>query len=141
MCTIETPEGPNIGLINSLAVFARTNQYGFLKCPYRRVENGKVSADVVYLSAIEEGSAFIAQTNLNVDENGQITDELVSVRHCQDFTMVTPDKVDYVEISPRQIVSVAAALIPFLQHNDANRALMGSNMQSKRFLFYVLKSH
>jgi DNA-directed RNA polymerase subunit beta len=129
VCPIETPEGPNIGLINSLAVYARTNDYGFLETPYRRVKNGKVTDDVVYLSAIDEGEYVIAQANAGLDAKGKLTDDLVSCRHLNEFTMSTPDRVDFMDISPKQIVSVAAALIPFLEHDDANRALMGSNMQ------------
>lgn len=129
VCPIETPEGPNIGLINSLAVYARTNQYGFLETPYRKVTNNKVSDDVVYLSAIEEGDYVIAQANAGVDEKRKLTDTLVPVRHKNEFTFSTPDRVQFMDVSPKQIVSVAAALIPFLEHDDANRALMGSNMQ------------
>ena len=129
VCPIETPEGPNIGLINSLAVFARTNKYGFLETPYRKVVDGRVTDDVEYLSAIEEGQYVIAQANAAMDEKGMLTDDLISCRHQNEFTLSTPDKVDYIDVSPRQIVSVAAALLPFLEHDDANRALMGSNMQ------------
>ena len=129
VCPIETPEGPNIGLINSLAVYARTNDYGFLETPYRKVANGAVTEQIDYLSAIEEGQYVIAQANATLDEDGRLIDELVSCRHQNEFTMSTPDRVEYVDVSPRQIVSVAAALIPFLEHDDANRALMGSNMQ------------
>ncbi len=129
VCPIETPEGPNIGLINSLAVYARTNQYGFLETPYRKVANGAVTPDVEYLSAIEEGNYVIAQANASLDDNGALTDELVSCRHRNEFAMSTPDKVEYMDVSPKQIVSVAASMIPFLEHDDANRALMGSNMQ------------
>lgn len=129
VCPIETPEGPNIGLINSLAVYARTNQYGFLETPYRKVNNGKVTNDIEYLSAIEEGEYIIAQASATLDDKGNLVDELVSSRHKNEFTMSTPDKINYMDVSPRQIVSVAAALIPFLEHDDANRALMGSNMQ------------
>ncbi|RMG30888.1 MAG: DNA-directed RNA polymerase subunit beta, partial [Gammaproteobacteria bacterium] len=129
VCPIETPEGPNIGLINSLAVYARTNEYGFLETPYRRVVDGVVTDEVVYLSAIEEGQYVIAQANASIDENNRLTDELVSCRHQNEFTLSTPDKVDFIDVSPKQIVSVAASLIPFLEHDDANRALMGSNMQ------------
>ena len=129
VCPVETPEGPNIGLINSLAVYARTNEYGFLETPYRKVEDGKVTSEIEYLSAIEEGDFMIAQANSDLDEDGRLTDELVSCRRQDEFTMSTPDRVEYMDVSPRQIVSVAAALIPFLEHNDANRALMGSNMQ------------
>jgi DNA-directed RNA polymerase subunit beta len=129
VCPIETPEGPNIGLINSLAVYARTNSYGFLETPYRKVVNGKITDTVVYLSAIEEGDYVIAQANATVDEKGRLTDALVPVRHKNEFTFSTSDRVQFMDVSPRQIVSVAAALIPFLEHDDANRALMGSNMQ------------
>ncbi len=129
VCPIETPEGPNIGLINSLAVYARTNRYGFLETPYRKVVNGKVTDEIHYLSAIEEGQYVIAQANASLDEEGRLVDELVSCRHQNEFTMVSPERVDYMDVSPKQIVSVAASLIPFLEHDDANRALMGSNMQ------------
>ncbi|NIA01475.1 MAG: DNA-directed RNA polymerase subunit beta, partial [Planctomycetia bacterium] len=129
VCPIETPEGPNIGLINSLAVYSRTNEYGFLETPYRKVVDSHVTDEVDYLSAIEEGQYVIAQANATVDKNGKLTDELVSSRHQNEFTLSTPDRVQYVDVSPKQIVSVAAALIPFLEHDDANRALMGSNMQ------------
>ncbi len=129
VCPIETPEGPNIGLINSLAVFARTNSYGFLETPYRKVENGKATDEIEYLSAIEEGDYMIAQASATLDKNGKLIDELVSCRHRNEFTMSTPDRINYMDVSPRQIVSVAASLIPFLEHDDANRALMGSNMQ------------
>ena len=129
VCPIETPEGPNIGLINSLAVYARTNAYGFLETPYRKVKKGKVTADIDYLSAIEESQFIIAQANSDLDKNGKFTEELVAVRHKNEFTLAGPEDVNYMDVSPRQIVSVAAALIPFLEHDDANRALMGSNMQ------------
>ncbi len=129
VCPIETPEGPNIGLINSLAVYARTNAYGFLETPYRRVANGQVVDQIDYLSAIEEGQYVIAQANTALDAEGRLTDELVSCRHQNEFTLAAADKVEYMDVSPKQIVSVAAALIPFLEHDDANRALMGSNMQ------------
>ena len=129
VCPIETPEGPNIGLINSLAVYARTNEYGFLETPYRVVRDGKVSDEIHYLSAIEEGRYYIAQANTTLNESGELTDELVSCRFENEFTMTTPDKIQYMDVSPKQIVSVAASLIPFLEHDDANRALMGSNMQ------------
>lgn len=129
VCPIETPEGPNIGLINSLAVYARTNEYGFLESPYRKVVNGKVTDDVVYLSAIEEGDYVIAQANATQDAKGKLIDALIPVRHRNESTLTTPDKVQFMDVSPKQIVSVAAALIPFLEHDDANRALMGSNMQ------------
>jgi DNA-directed RNA polymerase subunit beta len=129
VCPIETPEGPNIGLINSLAVYARTNEYGFLETPYRKVKNGKVTKEIEYLSAIEEGEYVIAQANASLDEKGRLTDDLVSCRHMNEFNMSSPDRIDYMDVSPMQIVSVAASLIPFLEHDDANRALMGSNMQ------------
>jgi DNA-directed RNA polymerase subunit beta len=129
VCPIETPEGPNIGLINSLACYARTNEYGFLETPYRKVVNGKVTDEVQYLSAIEEGKFVIAQANATVDKNGKLIDELVSCRHKNEFSLSLPDQVEYIDIAPSQIVSVAASLIPFLEHDDANRALMGSNMQ------------
>jgi DNA-directed RNA polymerase subunit beta len=129
VCPIETPEGPNIGLINSLAVYARTNEYGFLETPYRKVNHGKVTDQVDYLSAIEEGKFVIAQANAALDSRGHLFDELVSCRAKNEFVLSTPDKVDYIDVAPSQIVSVAASLIPFLEHDDANRALMGSNMQ------------
>ncbi|TAJ25852.1 MAG: DNA-directed RNA polymerase subunit beta, partial [Nitrospirae bacterium] len=129
VCPIETPEGPNIGLINSLSVYARTNDYGFLETPYRKVVEGRVTDKIDYLSAIEEGQYIIAQANATVDAKNKLIDELVSCRHMNEFAMITPDRVDYIDVSPKQIVSVAAALIPFLEHDDANRALMGSNMQ------------
>ncbi len=129
VCPIETPEGPNIGLINSLAVYARTNEYGFLETPYRKVEDGKVTDHIEYLSAIEEGRYIIAQANTALNSDGELTDELISCRHENEFTLSSPDRVEFMDISPKQIVSVAASLIPFLEHDDANRALMGSNMQ------------
>ncbi|MDZ7669625.1 MAG: DNA-directed RNA polymerase subunit beta [Gammaproteobacteria bacterium] len=129
VCPIETPEGPNIGLINSLATYSRTNQYGFLETPYRRVENAKVTEDVEYLSAIDEAAYVIAQASAPLSDKGAFTEELVDVRHQNEFQKTTPDKVQYMDVSPKQVVSVAAALIPFLEHDDANRALMGSNMQ------------
>jgi DNA-directed RNA polymerase subunit beta len=129
VCPIETPEGPNIGLINSLAVYSRTNEYGFLETPYRKVVNGRVTDEIEYLSAIEEGQYTIAQANANVDARGRLTDEMVTCRNQNEFMTSSPDTVDYIDVSPKQIVSVAAALIPFLEHDDANRALMGSNMQ------------
>jgi len=129
VCPIETPEGPNIGLINSLAVYSRTNEYGFLETPYRKVVDGRVTDEVQYLSAIEEGEFVISQANATTDSKGRLIDELVSSRHQNEFTLSSPDRVDYIDVSPKQIVSVAAALIPFLEHDDANRALMGSNMQ------------
>ncbi len=129
VCPIETPEGPNIGLINSLAVYARTNDYGFLETPYRKVIDGVVTGDIEYLSAIEEGQYVIAQANITLDKKGKLIDDMVAARHLNETTMSFPNKVDYIDVSPRQIVSIAAALIPFLEHDDANRALMGSNMQ------------
>ncbi len=129
VCPIETPEGPNIGLINSLATFSRANDYGFLESPYRKVVNGKITDDVIYLSAIEEGEYVIAQANAEVDEDGNLIEDLVPVRHRNEFTVTTADNVNLMDVSPRQVVSVAASLIPFLEHDDANRALMGSNMQ------------
>jgi len=129
VCPIETPEGPNIGLINSLAVYARTNEYGFLETPYRKVENCSVTDRIEYLSAIEEGQYVIAQANAALDENGRLKDGLVSSRYQNEFMLASPERIQYMDVSPRQIVSVAAALIPFLEHDDANRALMGSNMQ------------
>ncbi len=129
VCPIETPEGPNIGLINSLAVYARTNDYGFLETPYRKVENGKVTSEVEYLSAIVEGDFVIAQANAELDGNGKFVDEFIPCRHLGEFTLKEPADVSYMDVSPKQIVSVAASLVPFLEHDDANRALMGSNMQ------------
>ena len=129
MCPIETPEGPNIGLINSLALYARTNQYGFLETPYRRVEGNKVSDTIDYLSAIEESQFMIAQANTELDTKNTFTDDLISSRHLNEFTMTQPSRVQYMDVAPGQIVSVAASLIPFLEHDDANRALMGANMQ------------
>jgi DNA-directed RNA polymerase subunit beta len=129
VCPIETPEGPNIGLINSLALYARTNEYGFLETPYRKVNNGKVTNDIDFLSAIEEGNFVVAQANAQIDKNGKLVDGLVSCRFKNEFTLATADRVQYMDVAPSQIVSVAASLIPFLEHDDANRALMGSNMQ------------
>jgi len=129
VCPIETPEGPNIGLINSLAIYARTNEYGFLETPYRLVKDGKVSDEIHYLSAIEEGKYVIAQANAALDKHGKFADELVSCRHHNEFALSAPDRIEYMDVAPAQAVSVAASLIPFLEHDDANRALMGSNMQ------------
>ncbi|MGX5203026.1 DNA-directed RNA polymerase subunit beta [Aliikangiella sp. IMCC44632] len=129
VCPIETPEGPNIGLINSLSCYARTNDYGFLETPYRRVDNGKVTEQIDYLSAIDEGKFHIAQANVLLDDSGQMVEDLISCRHMGEFTLTTADQVEYMDVSPQQIVSVAASMIPFLEHDDANRALMGSNMQ------------
>lgn len=129
VCPIETPEGPNIGLINSLALYARLNDYGFLETPYRKVIHGKVTNEIAYLSAIDEGNYIIAQANASLDSEGNLTDELVSCRDKGEFVLMRPERVQYMDVAPAQIVSVAASLIPFLEHDDANRALMGSNMQ------------
>ncbi|MBM3565162.1 MAG: DNA-directed RNA polymerase subunit beta [Alphaproteobacteria bacterium] len=129
ICPIETPEGPNIGLINSLATFARVNKYGFIETPYRKVDKGRVTNEVLYLSAMEEGRYTIAQANAEIDDRGRFTHELVSCRKGGDFVMTRPEDIEYMDVSPKQLVSVATALIPFLENDDANRALMGSNMQ------------
>jgi DNA-directed RNA polymerase subunit beta len=129
ICPIETPEGPNIGLINSLATFARVNKYGFIESPYRKVKDGKVTKEVVYLSAMEEARFRVAQATITIAADGTIDEELINCRVNGDFEMVPPNMVDLLDVSPKQIVSVAAALIPFLENDDANRALMGSNMQ------------
>ena len=129
ICPIETPEGPNIGLINSLATFARVNKYGFIESPYRKVKDGKVTDEVVYLSAMEEMRHHVAQANAEIDDKGRLTDDLITCRYAGDVLLVPQEKVDYIDVSPKQLVSVAAALIPFLENDDANRALMGSNMQ------------
>ncbi len=129
ICPIETPEGPNIGLINSLATYARVNQYGFIESPYRLVKSGRVTDEVVYLSAMEEGRYTVAQANAELDRQGKFTDDLVSCRAGGEFVMAKPETIDMIDVSPKQLVSVAAALIPFLENDDANRALMGSNMQ------------
>ncbi|MGL6559418.1 DNA-directed RNA polymerase subunit beta [Aeromonas dhakensis] len=129
LCPIETPEGPNIGLINSLSVYSRTNEYGFLETPYRKVIDGVITDEVDYLSAIEEGKYVIAQANAATTEDGRLKDELIPCRHKGESTFMNADQIQYMDVSPQQIVSVAAALIPFLEHDDANRALMGSNMQ------------
>ena len=129
ICPIETPEGPNIGLINSLATFARVNKYGFIESPYRRVKEGKVTDEVIYLSAMEQAKYRAAQANAEIDENGMLTAEFVVCRHAGEVEMAPRDQIDLMDVSPKQIVSVAAALIPFLENDDANRALMGSNMQ------------
>ncbi|MBV8776262.1 MAG: DNA-directed RNA polymerase subunit beta [Alphaproteobacteria bacterium] len=131
ICPIETPEGPNIGLINSLATFARVNQYGFIESPYRKVKDGKLTDEIVYLSAMDEGRYAIAQANVPVDGEGRIADDLTNCRKAGDFLMLRPEQIDLVDVSPKQLVSVAAALIPFLENDDANRALMGSNMQRR----------
>ena len=128
VCPIETPEGPNIGLINSLAAFARTNEYGFLESPFRKANNGKVTDNFKYLSAIEEGDYVIAQASALLDNTNRFTEELVPVRYKNEFSLMPPERVDFMDVSPQQVVSIAAALIPFLEHDDANRALMGSNM-------------
>ena len=129
VCPIETPEGPNIGLINSLATYARTNNYGFIETPYRKVSKGKVSSDIEYLSAINESQYVIAQASAEINKKGEFVEDMVAVRHLNEFTVKSPEEIDYMDVSPRQVVSVAASLIPFLEHDDANRALMGSNMQ------------
>jgi DNA-directed RNA polymerase subunit beta len=129
ICPIETPEGPNIGLINSLATFARVNKYGFVETPYRKVKDGRVTDEVHYLSAMEEGRYTVAQANAVIDPKGKFSEDLIVCRHAGDVLMVPREKVDYMDVSPKQLVSVAAALIPFLENDDANRALMGSNMQ------------
>jgi DNA-directed RNA polymerase subunit beta len=129
ICPIETPEGPNIGLINSLATYARVNKYGFVETPYRKVKDGRVTDEVIYLSAMEEGRYYVAQANAPIDPRGRFTEDLIVCRHAGDVQMIAPDRVDYMDVSPKQLVSVAAALIPFLENDDANRALMGSNMQ------------
>ncbi len=129
VCPIETPEGPNIGLINSLSVFARTNDYGFLETPYRKVVDGKLTDEIIFLSAIEEAGEVIAQANVEYDENGCLVGDLVSCRCDGDFILASSDRVTFMDVSPKQVLSVASSLIPFLEHDDANRALMGSNMQ------------
>ncbi len=129
VCPIETPEGPNIGLINSLALYARTNEYGFIETPYSKVKDSRVTEDIDYLSAIEEGNYMIAQANAELDDNDRFISEIVSCRHKNEFALSAPERIEYVDVAPAQIVSVAASLIPFLEHDDANRALMGSNMQ------------
>ncbi|MGB0720610.1 MAG: DNA-directed RNA polymerase subunit beta, partial [Bdellovibrionales bacterium] len=128
ICPIETPEGPNIGLINSLATFARVNQYGFIESPYRRVESGKVTDEVVYMSAMEEAKYTIAQANSELDKGGKFANDLVQCREAGENIMAHPDQINFIDVSPKQMVSVAASLIPFLENDDANRALMGSNM-------------
>jgi DNA-directed RNA polymerase subunit beta len=129
ICPIETPEGPNIGLINSLATYARVNKYGFVETPYRKVKDGRVTDEVIYLSAMEEGRYTVAQANASIDNRGRFTEDMIVCRHAGDVLPVARDKVDFMDVSPKQLVSVAAALIPFLENDDANRALMGSNMQ------------
>ena len=129
ICPIETPEGPNIGLINSLATFARVNKYGFIESPYRKIVDGKVTREVVYLSAMEESKHYVAQANSSLTEDGKFKEEFVVCRHAGEVLMAPSDHIDLMDVSPKQLVSVAAALIPFLENDDANRALMGSNMQ------------
>ncbi|SLM17833.1 DNA-directed RNA polymerase subunit beta [uncultured spirochete] len=129
MCPIETPEGPNIGLIVSLATYTTVNDYGFLETPYRKVKNGMVTDDIEYLSAIDEDKYYVAQASARIDKQGKFLDQSISCRHQGDYTMRTPGEIQYMDVSPKQIISVSAALIPFLEHDDANRALMGSNMQ------------
>jgi len=129
VCPIETPEGPNIGLINSMAIYARVNDYGFLETPYREVVNGKATSKIKYLSAIDEGNFVIAQANTTLDAKNKLVDELISARYQNEFTLMPPESIEFMDVSPKQIVSIAASLIPFLEHDDANRALMGSNMQ------------
>ena len=129
VCPIETPEGPNIGLINSMALYARLNEYGFLETPYRKIIDGKVSDQIDYLSAIEESHYVIAQANAALDEDGRFVDDLVACREAGETMLTAPANVHYMDVAPSQIVSVAASLIPFLEHDDANRALMGANMQ------------
>jgi len=129
ICPIETPEGPNIGLINSLSTYARVNKYGFIESPYRRVDNGQVTDEVMYLSAMQEGRYTVAQANANLDEEGRFLDDLVSCRQAGEYIMARPEDITLIDVSPKQLVSVAAAMIPFLENDDANRALMGSNMQ------------
>ncbi|MZR15459.1 DNA-directed RNA polymerase subunit beta [Maritimibacter sp. DP07] len=131
MCPIETPEGPNIGLINNLASFARVNKYGFIETPYRKVEGGKVSDDVTYMSATEEMRHTVAQANAQLDEEGKFVNEMVNTRQSGEYTLAPVENVDLIDVSPKQLVSVAASLIPFLENDDANRALMGSNMQKQ----------
>jgi DNA-directed RNA polymerase subunit beta len=128
LCPIETPEGPNIGLINSFACYSRTNAFGFIESPYRKVIKGKVTNDIIYLSAIDEGEHVIAQANAALDKSGKFADDLVPVRHNGDSALMSPERIDLMDVAPQQVVSVAASLIPFLEHDDANRALMGSNM-------------
>ena len=129
ICPIETPEGPNIGLINSLSTYARINKYGFIECPYRKVVDGVVTSDVVYLSADEEGKHIIAEANAKVDDNGRFENDLIACRKAGEFEFHNPEEIDFIDVSPQQLVSVATALIPFLENDDANRALMGANMQ------------
>ena len=129
VCPIETPEGPNIGLINSLATYAKTNDYGFIETPYRKVVEGRVTSEIEYLSAINESQFVIAQASAPLDADGFFQNDLIAVRHLNEFTSKSPSDIDFMDVSAQQVVSVAASLIPFLEHDDANRALMGSNMQ------------
>src|SRR5207302_2323980 len=129
ICPIETPEGPNIGLISSMSTYARINDFGFIETPYRKVENGRVTEKIDYLTADREENFLVAQANTPIDSHGKFTTDKISIRYRGDFLEVEPEKVHYMDISPKQLVSVAAGLIPFLEHDDANRALMGSNMQ------------
>src|SRR5215467_9883305 len=129
MCPIETPEGPNIGLITSLSCYARVNELGFVETPYRVVKDGKVSDDIRWLSASEEEEYAVAQANAPLTEDGRFAEDLVLCRKRDDYPMLPPSKIDFMDVAPEQLVSIAAALIPFLEHDDANRALMGSNMQ------------
>ena len=128
LCPIETPEGPNIGLINSFACYSRTNSYGFIESPYRKVINSKVTDEIIFLSAIDEAEHVIAQANAALDKAGKFSDDLVPVRHNGDSALMSPERINLMDVAPQQVVSVAASLIPFLEHDDANRALMGSNM-------------
>ena len=128
ICPIETPEGPNIGLINSLSTYSKINKYGFIESPYRKVINGVVQENIEYLSAMEETKYTIAQANSKIDKKGKLTEDLVSSRQNLNFILSKPENIDYIDVSPKQLVSVAASLIPFLENDDANRALMGSNM-------------
>ena len=129
VCPIETPEGPSIGLINSLTVYAHINRYGFIEACYRKVVDGCVTDQIERLSALEEGDYVIAQASAALDAAGRFQEDVVAVRHHNEFSVMPPERIDYMDVSPQQVVSIAAALIPFLEHDDANRALMGSNMQ------------
>ena len=140
ICPVETPEGPNIGLINSLATYSRVNKYGFIESPYRKVVNGKVTKDIYYLSAMDEGKYTIAQANSKLKKDNTFEDDLVSCRKDLGFELSKPENVDFMDVSPKQVVSVAAALIPFLENDDANRALMGSNMMRQACLLYTSPS-
>ncbi len=140
ICPIETPEGPNIGLINSMSCYARINEFGFIETPYRRIIKGKVSKKIDYLTADQEESYLIAQANNPIDDKGNFLTELITVRHLGEFIEVAPTESTYMDVSPKQLVSVAASLIPFLEHDDANRALMGSNMQRQGVPLLVSES-